>query len=389
MSSTPEKKPRLQDFVNQKYEVFIESLAQGGAGVGRIQGITCFVSNAAPGDTLLVLIIEAAKNYLIGTLQSIIVASEHRRTPPCPVAFECGGCSWQHITETQQLKQKENILKETLFRIGKLEPDFQILPIISSPQNFRYRNRIQLQSDGNQIGFFAKKSHSLVAIQDCLLAEQVLVDQFPDILSAVQKKNFKGRIELRLNKQSEVHFSLLDGPDDSEGFSQVNQSVNQKMVDWVVAATKDMQFSHIYDLYCGSGNFTFPLAQQFPQTQIHGVELSSNLINLAQDKVQNRKNIQFFVSDVEHFLKRVIFQSSTLVLLDPPRSGCSEKTLLFLLDLQPRHIIYISCHPVTLSRDLKILSPFYKIQQVQPFDMFPQTDHLETVCILNHRTIDT
>ncbi len=183
-----------------------------------------------------------------------------------------------------------------------------------------------------------------------------------------------------------------DSPFEGVGFSQVNTAQNLNLTDTILNWTKSTNPQFIYDLYSGGGNFSFPMLKQFPKASLVGVELNEKSVFRAQETL-NKQNIspnkaKFFLSDVAHFLKRRRIETDSLVLLDPPRGGCSEEVIQALGNQKIKQIIYLSCNPSALARDLanfKKLGP-WKIARVQPFDMFPQTDHIETLVEL---VIDT
>jgi 23S rRNA (uracil1939-C5)-methyltransferase len=165
----------------------------------------------------------------------------------------------------------------------------------------------------------------------------------------------------------------------------VNTGQNKNMTTMTLAWMQNHQASVIYDLYAGAGNFTFPLLQSFPKSQLIGVELNDKSVRLAQEQIKTRNlspsRMRFYLSDVELFLKRTVLEPGSLVLLDPPRAGCSEHVLRSLCHQKAKRIFYISCNPSALARDLERLRTFggWVATRVQPFDMFPQTDHVETV----------
>jgi 23S rRNA (uracil1939-C5)-methyltransferase len=221
-----------------------------------------------------------------------------------------------------------------------------------------------------RLGYFARGSHELVPIEKCLIAE----DQINDSI-----KNFSPT-----NKKS--HLFTIDN-EELGGFSQVNSSQNKQLIDYILKLSKQEDYEEIYDLYSGSGNFTFPLLKAHTKSQILAVELSPSSVQQAQTYIKaenlSPKKIQFYLSDVFKFLKRRVLSASSLVVLDPPRSGCSDEVIFNLAKQKFKRLIYISCNPSTLGRDLKNLlstsANSLQISSVQPFDMFPQTDHIEVV----------
>jgi 23S rRNA (uracil1939-C5)-methyltransferase len=231
-----------------------------------------------------------------------------------------------------------------------------VLPTIASPQQLRYRNRISLKSEGNRFGYFEKKSHKFMPIDDCLIAEE----------SAWAK-------------------ATRESENEEFSFSQVNTEQNKKLIELVLNTAKNFDSKNIYDLYAGSGNFTFPLTES-SKAQVVGVELFAPAVQQARRQIESKNwgpnKCEFYLSDVGHFLKRAVFPPNSLVLIDPPRAGCSKDVIESLAFQKMAGLMYISCNPASLARDLELFESIQgrklNIQMVQPIDMFPQTDHVET-----------
>jgi 23S rRNA (uracil1939-C5)-methyltransferase len=376
--------------LHSEHTVQIEKLVVGGDGLGRLQfndkPVVIFVAQAAPGETVRVRIIGAEKNHLQGEIVEIITASSSRRHPKCEYFLSCGGCTWQHITETEQLLQKEQILSD-LFKKFIPGADFKLLESVESENTFNYRNRIQLKQLDNKIGYFKKRSHQIVDITHCPIAERRISDEIPRIKTLLKPASEIRKFELRINHLNEFEHYPIGEDGEGLSFSQVNSNVNGRLVSEVVQLVQALRPTGLTELYAGAGNFTFPLLQALPDLKIESVELNSKLtsfstMRLTEQRLQKR--LFAFTADCESFVERRAL-SEELVLLDPPRSGCSEQVLQKVIATSPRHLLYVSCHPVFLARDLaKILNsvPSYKIRHVRIFDMFPQTDHFETLILL-------
>jgi 23S rRNA (uracil1939-C5)-methyltransferase len=378
---------------HSQIQVKIEKMAIGGAGIARHDGLVIFVAQAAPGDELLVEITTKKKNFAEANILKIIKPGPGRRETPCAVANVCGGCNWQHITEEEQRHQKESLVLETLKKFNP-QLEFQYLPIKESPRVLRYRNRIQPKFNSGKFGFFARNSHDIVAINDCLISEEALTAKFPEVKNWAEEKKSKEtlRMEMYISDQEEVRYGLITDEDDGVGFSQVNRFQNEDLLQTALAWAKIEEgkpdYTQVFDLYAGSGNFTFPLLEQFKNSQITAVELNSKLVDRGRASNKN-KRLKYFLSDVESYLKRASITQNDLVVLDPPRAGASEYIMRALASAKPKKIIYISCHPVSLARDLKWffdwnqrLGHNYRLSRVQAFEMFPQTDHVETIAEL-------
>lgn len=374
---------------SSQIKIKIEKLAIGGAGIARHDGLVIFVPQAAPEDELLVEFTNKKKNFAEAKIVEILKPGPSRRTPPCPVANVCGGCNWQHITEEEQRRQKESLVLET---IKKFNPTlaFEYLPLKESPRVFRYRNRIQPKYHNGKFGFFMRNSHDIVEITDCPITEEVLTAKFPEARAFAEAKKSKDllRMEMYISEQEEVRFGLITDEDDGIGFSQVNRFQNEDLLKTALEWAGEHDYEHVFDLYAGSGNFTFPLAAKYKNSAITAVELNPKLVE--RGRAQNKdKRLRYFLSDVESYMKRATVGKQDLVLLDPPRAGASEYIMRALAASQAKKIIYISCHPVSLARDLKWffewsqkLGHKYQLAKVQAFEMFPQTDHVETIAEL-------
>lgn len=365
-------------------QVRIEKMAIGGAAIARHEGVVIFVQGGVPGDFLEIEITFRKKNYLEARIVKIIEPSKARRAPPCPVAGACGGCSWQQLDEFEQLKQKQLIVSDNFKKFLPTLP-VDILQIIPSPKNFRYRNRIQPKIKNSKFGFFGHGSHDLIETLDCLITEEKLAEKMPEIAAEATLKQKDARLEMYIDQDTQqVRWLFLNEEDDGVGFSQVNRWQNEQLVnttlDWAVG-----KYAEVWDFYAGSGNFSFPLAEKFIELDVHAVELSSKLVERGR-KLANSKKMHFHQADVESFLKRKVPHEGSLILIDPPRAGCTQAVMESLALSKPKKLLYISCHPTSLVRDLQWFFKFtelnnlkYRISRVQPFDMFPQTDHVETL----------
>ena len=381
----------LESLLHSEHIVQIEKLVVGGAGLARLQfedkSLVVFVDETAPSEKVKIRITRTEKNHLLGEVIEIIEASPFRRTAPCEYFQNCGGCTWQHIDESEQIRQKEQILRDLLTKFIPTAP-FELLPTTVSDNNFNYRNRIQLKQLGDQFGYFKKHSHQIVDINHCPIAEKPISDQISKVKAALRPATELKKFELRINHLHEFEFYPIGEDGEGLSFSQVNTGVNQKLVTVVTTLVQDCKPSFLTELYAGAGNFTFPLLKALPELRIESVELNSKLTTfttkqLIEQKLQKR--LFAFTSDCESFVERRSL-SSEFVLLDPPRAGCSDEVLRRVIATGAETILYISCHPVFLARDLaKILASdkSYQVKYLRIFDMFPQTDHFETVILLS------
>lgn len=342
----------------------IDKLVYGGAGVGEIDGKIIFVPFSAPGDVLDVEIANDHANYAEARISKIVEAAPCRVNPPCPVFGRCGGCQWQHISYEAQLEWKRLILVETLKRIGKI--DAVVLPTLPSPKQWNYRNRIQLHVDSRgRAGFYRPKSKEVVEFQKCLIAEEKLSERLNEIRESLKFRT-KG-IALRLE----------DGP----SFSQINTGQNEQLKGVVVDWLKEIPHESVLELYAGAGNFTFSIASI--AKKVVASDIDGKAIKFAKERQQEKgiQNVEFFSASAEDAVKQ--FQGSCdAVVIDPPRKGCAE-AIEAIVSVKPQSILYISCDPSTLARDIRTFGENgYKLCKSMPVDMFPQTYHIESVSIL-------
>lgn len=332
--------------------------------MGRAGGKAVFVPFSAAGDVLDVEIVKRHKNYDVARILNIKKPSRFRVEPRCKYFGRCGGCHLQHISYTSQLLWKQMILEEQLLRIGGLV-DPGVLPSIESPLEWGYRNRIQVHKGKGGIGFFAMGSNDIVDVERCLVAE----DGVNLLLSDARKKWPKG------NDRIEISTS------DESSFLQVNSCVNEilkcVLADWVGSVGRTLE------LYAGSGNLTFALARiSSAVVAVEAEEVAAtNGIRTASEA--GVKNVEFVHSTVEDYIKERRIGRFELVVADPPRRGIEKSAIRTITELKPRRIIYISCNPATLARDVKIFASYgYNLIKSQPIDMFPQTYHIESISLL-------
>jgi len=387
--------------VGDEVDLKIESLVSGGDGLARHRsstvdsgdGFVVFVPRTAPNERVRARITSIRKNFAFAELVEVLEKSPARTTPPCPVAHTCGGCQWQHIEYTEQLRQKQNLVTGLLRKItGGAVP--AINEIIPSEKPLFYRNRIQLHYEERKLGYHRSKTHDLVAIDRCLIAEDEINRKLPEIYqSLANSKSGPRRVEIKVSTGGEVVHSLQPNFAETLGFSQVNRLQNLRLVAYVLSqiSTRSTQ---LWDLYGGSGNFLFAALQEpLPLKSLVLVESHPTSVGEARrrltaefaDLVQNKAStVRIFESTSEEFLssKNADSLETTTVVLDPPRSGCSLEVIEQLLAKRPDQLIYVSCDPATLTRDLGRLQLAYKIAAVQPLDLFPQTSHVEVVATL-------
>ena len=366
--------------------VTIHDLAFGGEGVARHEEFVVFVPFVLVGETVEVELTEVKKRFGRAKLLRVVVASPQRAVPACRYFGECGGCQYQHIAYATQLEMKRKQIADLFERVGKF-PDALVLPVIPCPQPYGYRNRIMIRSQWNklrqglEIGFIRHDNRLVVDIEECKIAEPVLNEQ---ILKVRANPPPKGGIKVVLRALPEE----WEVPPDS--FFQNNFFLLPKLVETAREILRAGGARHLVDVYCGVGFFGIALGDLVES--FAGVELDQLAIKAARRNAQRhgRTNGEFVIGRAEELLPQLLQKfpaDKTAVILDPPRTGCPPESLELLRRTRPAQIIYVSCHPATLARDLNILCAdgVFELRTVTPVDMFPQTQHVECVADVRRR----
>jgi tRNA/tmRNA/rRNA uracil-C5-methylase (TrmA/RlmC/RlmD family) len=366
-----------------KITLTIHDIAFGGEGVGRADDFVIFVPFVLVGEIVEAEITEVKKNFARAKLLSIEKPSPERVKPECRYFGACGGCQYQHIDYATQLRLKHKQISDLFERIGKVSRA-AIAPVIPCPQPYSYRNRIMIRSQWNKpeqklnIGFVRGDCGLVEDIEGCKIAERAINEQIKHIRANPPPK---GGIKVVLRIPPEN----WDVPPDS--FFQTNFFLLPKLVETVRGILRDGGAEHLVDLYCGVGFFGIELADAVES--FVGAELDKLAIKSARRNAESRKirNGEFIAAAVEEVLPELLQKFSpekTTVILDPPRKGCWPQTLQLLRESRPAQVIYVSCHPATMARDLNALcgDGVFELARVQPLDMFPQTQHVECVADL-------
>ena len=349
--------------------------------MGRVDGLVVFVPGAAPGDRLRVRVTAAKRNLLEAEILEILAPSPVRRTAPCPVFGRCGGCRWQHVEYETQAQQKEKILRDSLRR---LNPAPEWLPFLPAPREFGYRNRIQLQIEGERWGFFAARSRELVSFDRCLITEDAINDElhrhrptdFPNV-GKVEFANLEGGGGVRVMAGERDPGAAL--------FAQVNTLQNEVLKTRLGELAID-EVDWFMDLYAGAGNLTAPLRQKFPDAHGTAVEFSRASVERARAA---GASVEWIAADVARALTDLKPRNGRgLIVLDPPRVGVEARVVDGVVRHRPRQIIYVSCNPATFARDAErvLAAGPYRLTQVQGLDMFPQTEHVELIASFTRQT---
>jgi tRNA/tmRNA/rRNA uracil-C5-methylase (TrmA/RlmC/RlmD family) len=353
-------------------EIKIEDVAFGGKGVGRDGGKAVFVPYTVDGELVSAEIAREKKQFAEAELRDVKEKSPHRVDAQCPYFGLCGGCAYQHIDYEHQLAIKSRQVRDVLQRIGKFK-DVPMQPIIPSTLPYAYRNRITVHAQDGMIGYFQRDSHRLVDVKRCPIA----IDEVNRELT-----------ELRASRVRDGHYTLR-AHSGRRTFRQTNDAVANAMCDLIVQLVPDDQ-DLLIDAYCGAGFFAKSLLGKFQR--VIGIDWDRFAIAAAQEGATTKET--YNAGDVEQELAGMLVgrdsveptfsPASTTLIVDPPATGLSPETRRQVVDLAPGALIYVSCNPATLARDLATLQQSFAIESITPLDMFPQTAEIEVVAHLLH-----
>ena len=372
--------------VGDKVLLDVTDLAFGGEGVARIGEFVVFVAFVAVGEEVEAEIIEVKKRFARAKLLRVLKPSPERVQPLCAYFGDCGGCQYQHLEYEAQLRIKHKQVIDTFQRLGGLDGNL-IAEVIPCPQPYGYRNRIMIRSQwdkfkqGLNLGFIRADNRLVVDIEACKIAEPALNAQIQHVrLHPPPKGGLK--VVLRISPEG------WDVPPDS--FFQNNFFLLPALVEVVRSFFRLSGARHLMDIYCGVGFFSIELAGQaesFTGVEYDRLAIKAARLNAAKRQITNGEFIAGTAEELLPGLLRRHKAAATSVLLDPPRKGCHPELLDLLRRNQPAQIIYVSCQPATMARDLRILCAHnvFRAQQVVPLDMFPQTAHVECVADLRRQ----
>ncbi len=359
------------------------SLLGQGVGCGD-DGNIYFVPRALPGDKVRVEVISQDKKYCECELIEVLEPALQRVTPPCAYFHSCGGCDWLHWNYSDQLQGKQQMILHAIERTS-LEPT-RILPIIGAENPLLYRNRIQLRMGFGKLGFFKKKSHDIVDIEECKIAQPVLNEEIQKMRAqGISRSQDIQKIELYVTEEGQVR-RVSNEAHAVEGFRQINEEQNKKLQNCVSNYVEKSQSRKVLELFCGNGNLTF--AYQAQVENIFAVDGNQSAIDQAKRKRERigadslKASTAFICDMVNRSTYRKLpsefkGQYDTLI-VDPPRSGLAG-ALNSLIHQELKQIIYVSCSVQSFAQDVQCLKNRFLFEEIQPIDMFPNTRHVEFV----------
>ena len=401
-----------------EYIVKLSTAVYGGEALGRLpDGRAVFVSFAIPGETVRIRLVEEKRGHARAELLEVLEPSPARQIPPCRHFGLCGGCHYQHIVYEEQLAIKTAILREQLERIGGLSGP-PVEPCVAASQTFRYRNYIQfhLTPDG-RLGYYQVDGLTIFPIQECLLPVEALDSLWPQL-------DFEGmpeieRIGLRSGDDDDVQL-ILESSDvqppeimvedlpisvahlspagslvlagspalfisvtgrtfrvSAGSFFQVNSVLAGMMVEHIFSELELSKRLLALDVYCGVGLFSAFLADRV--SRVVGIESSASACEDFVFNLNEFENVELYEAPAEAVLPGLEIKPD-LILVDPPRAGIDRRAMDGLLSLGAPVLVYISCDPATLGRDARrLVQGGYRLEQIVPFDLFPQTSHIESI----------
>ncbi len=404
----------------QEIELDLTGMAHGGSALGRYQGRTIFVPYALPGEHITARITQNKERFAYAEGITLFEPSPDRVRPRCPHfgPGRCGGCQWQHIDYEAQLRFKTGIVRDQFQRIGGL-PDVPIQPMIPSPDPWQYRSHVTFSvTDDGKLGFVSTDDRTVIPISECHIIRPELLELFEQI--APEDVPELDRVRLQVGTDGDDRLVVIGTRDDEPpeieidfaasvnflpsdnapvnligathvrytirgrtfrvtagGFFQVNLPQAEKLVELVLNRLNLQGDESVLDLYSGVGLFTAFLAER--AALVTSVESYPPAVTDADENLAEFENIELIEGTVEDVLPALEGAFDAAV-VDPPRQGLEGTALDALIAHRPRTIVYVSCDPATLARDAKrLVAKGYRVQDVQPIDMFPQTYHIEAV----------
>lgn len=403
-------------------QVKIERLDHQGRGIAKVNNITTFIPNTLVDEEVEIEIIENRKKYNVGKVIKYIKTSDLRINPICPYYDKCGGCDLMHMNYQNQLKFKQNKIINIIERYTSI--DSKKVKNILYSNEYYYRNKVTFKVK-EKIGFYDKKSYEIVPIEHCYIASK----KINELLSILNTCDLKGitQIMIRTNEDIEMvviytkciskeimeklkdkcslimydgQYKLISGNNyiiDNIGdykfvispasFYQVNKNTVKLLYDKVLEYLKPNLNDVVLDLYSGTGTIGIYVSNYVKK--VICVEINKFAVDDARKnkELNNVNNIEFICDNVANVIDSFKEKIDSII-VDPPRSGLDNKTINYLKQILPKKIIYVSCDPITLARDLELLSDIYNIDEITPVDMFPNTNHVECVSVLHRKKLE-
>ncbi len=398
-------------------KLLIEKLDNNGRGISYYNNKIIFIPNTLPNEEVIINITKENKKYYEGEVIEYIRTSPLRIESLCPYYKYCGGCNLLHTPYEETLKYKKEKLTSILNKYANINKDIEIIP---SPKELYYRNKITLKAKNNKYGYFQESTHKLIEIDKCLLAEEPINNFIKDLKylnitngELVIRSNYNKELLINITTKEELNINIeylkkkhkivgiivnnktIYGESSFieiinhllftvsyDSFFQINRYITSKLFDILKKHINENEV--VLDLYCGVGTLGINIADK--SKRLYGIEIVKNAVLNAinNSKINKRNNIEYMLGDVSICLPKINDKIDTII-VDPPRSGLDTTTKNTIIKFNPSKIIYISCDPITLARDLKELKEHYLIKEIKGLDMFPYTHHCESIAVLERR----
>lgn len=395
-------------------KVNIIRLDNFGRGIAYYNNKICFINNAFPLEEVDFEIVRETSKYIEGNMSNIIKKSSDRIKSKCPYSSLCGGCCFQEYDYFSENKYKEDKIRSLVEKVLLL--DSNVVNSIVYDIDRNYRNKIILHGDSNGLGLYKNKSNEIIDIDYCLISNkkinniisilkninginEVLIRTSNDLSSVIidikgdisEYKELEGICDVLIinNKYISKNKNIITNIGNkkyylsSNSFFQINGILIDKLFDKVLEYVKRFKPNRVLDLYCGTGSFGIYVSEYVKE--IIGVDYNkSNIDDANRNKeLNNIDNIEYVCDKVENVIDK--YDNYDMVIVDPPRAGLDNNSCNYLLKMIPKYIIYISCDPNTLIRDLKLLINNYELLEITPYNLFPRTYHCESIAVLERK----
>jgi 23S rRNA (uracil1939-C5)-methyltransferase len=395
-----ERVPDIPPFRDDILTLRVGDIVAGGAALARLEdGRVVFVSYAAPGELVRAKVERIHADYIEAVTEEVLEASPDRVEPPCPIFGECGGCQLQHMAHPAQLAAKEAIVREQLRRIGHLD-DAVVRPIVGATNPWAYRNHVRFSTGRKfgDVGFISRRGRGLLKVECCPISDPWVNDVLPRL-----QGHGAGLHQVQVRHSAVTGSSLINpkvpGADVDSGqpwyeealaghrfrvsasaFFQVNHAQAEQMARLVAEALPG-RGRLLVDAFAGVGTFAKVFSERFDR--VIAIEESHSAAKDAVVNLSATPNVDLRIGKVEDVLP-LLESTPDAIVLDPPRPGCAPPVLEAIATFRPTVVVYVSCNPATLARDLRVLvDAGYSLDSVTPLDMFPQTGHIECVSRLS------
>lgn len=402
--------------MNTKNKITIEKLDDNGRGIGYLNNKIIFVPNTLIGEEVFVDITRETKKYYEGVVVEYITKSNKRTNIKCPYYKQCGGCSLMHMSYKDSIEYKHNKLKNILKKFSNLDTNIEI---IENKNIFNYRNKVELKINNKKWGYYNSTTHDFINIDNCLLAKLSInkVIKNKELFniyngSITIRSNYNDEIIIIINSKEPVNINIdklksiiklvgiiindkiyygesyfiekykdLYFKVNYNSFFQINEYITNEMIHIINKNTKG---ENLLDLYCGVGFLGLSIHNNFKK--IYGIEINENSIidAIKNAKLNNINNTYYICGSSSNIINKIKYNIDTII-VDPPRTGLFGNTINDILKVNAENLVYVSCNPVTLARDLNILKNNYNINKIYLLDMFSNTFHFETIVFMNKK----